>query len=237
MKVTAKSPRMTQTLTPSVPPLAEDDQALARRVVSGDRSAFELVMRRHNRRLYRLARATLKDDAEAEDALQEAYLRAYRSMAQFRGDSTLSTWLSRVLLNECFGRLRRDARRQNVIPIAGSHSEIDVDAMPDNDTEGPDKALLRSEMRELLERKLDDLPAAFRTVFVLRSVEDMSVEETAKCLDIPEATVRSRHFRAKSLLRESLAQEMDLAERDVFEFGGAHCDRIVAAVLSRLNDE
>lgn len=228
---------MIKTSTLSTPLLEEDDQALVRRVVSGDRSAFELVMRRHNRRLYRLARATLKDDAEAEDALQEAYLHAYRSMAQFRGDATLSTWLARVLLNECFGRLRRDVRRQNIIPIAGSHSEIDVDTMPDNDTESPDKALIRAEMRELLERKLDELPAAFRTVFVLRSVEEMSVEEAARCLDISEATVRSRHFRARSLLRESLSQEIDLAERDVFEFGGANCDRIVAAVLSRLADE
>ena len=228
---------MIKTSTLSTPLLEEDDQALVRRVVSGDRSAFELVMRRHNRRLYRLARATLKDDAEAEDALQEAYLHAYRSMAQFRGDATLSTWLARVLLNECFGRLRRDVRRQNIIPIAGSHSEIDVDTMPDNDTESPDKALIRAEMRELLERKLDELPAAFRTVFVLRSVEEISVEEAARCLDISEATVRSRHFRARSLLRESLSQEIDLAERDVFEFGGANCDRIVAAVLSRLADE
>lgn len=227
---------MTQVSTPSVPPLAEDDQTLVRRVLDGDRSAFEIVMRRHNRRLYRLARATLKNDVEAEDALQEAYLRAYRSMAQFRGDATLSTWLARILLNECFGRLRRDARRQNVIPITRSLSEIDVDAMPDNDSEDLDKSLIRAELRELLERKLDQLPAAFRTVFVLRSVEDMSVEETAQCLDIPEATVRSRHFRAKSLLRESLTQGLDLAERDMFEFGGDHCDRVVAAVLSMLDD-
>jgi RNA polymerase sigma-70 factor (ECF subfamily) len=223
------------TLSASSAPLSEEaDQALAQRVVNGDHAAFELVMRRHNRRLYRLARATLKDDAEAEDALQEAYLRAYRSMAQYRGDSTLSTWLSRILLNECFGRLRRDARRQNVIPLAGSHSEVDVDAMPDNDAEGPDKALIRSDMRKLLENKLDQLPVAFRTVFVMRSVEEMSVEETARCLDISEATVRTRHFRARSLLRESLALEIDLAEHDAFEFGGAHCDRIVTAVLARL---
>jgi len=194
-------------------------------------------MRRHNRRLFRLARATLKNDAEAEDALQEAYLRAYRSLPQFRGDSTLSTWLARIVLNECFARQRRDVRRENVIPIAGSHSEIDIDAMPENESEGPDKALMRTELRTLLERKLDQLPAAFRTVFVLRAVEEMSVPETAQYLDIPEATVRSRLFRARSLLRESLAQEIDLAERDVFEFGGAHCDRMVATVLSRLKDE
>lgn len=228
---------MIKVSTPSVLQLKEDDQALVHRVIAGDHSAFELVMRRHNRRLFRLARATLKNSADAEDALQEAYLCAYRSMAKFRGDSTLSTWLARVLLNECFGRLRRDARRQNVIPLANTHSEIVVDTMPDNDAENPDKALIRAEMRELIERKLDQLPAAFRTVFMLRSVEEMSVEETAQCLDIPEATVRTRHFRAKSLLRESLAQDIDLAKRDVFEFGGAHCDRIVAAVLLRLTDE
>ena len=216
------------------PPLDADDRALAQRVVNGDHSAFEVVMRRHNRRLYRLARATLKNDAEAEDALQEAYLRAYRSMAQYHGDSTLSTWLARVVLNECFGRLRRDARRQNVIPLVALPNEIDVDLMPDNDAESPDKTLIRSQMRELLEKKLDQLPVAFRTVFVMRSVEEMTVEETARCLDISEATVRSRHFRARSLLRESLAQEIDLAEHDAFEFGGAHCDRVVAAVLTRL---
>lgn len=222
---------------PAALPLEDDDRALVRRVVAGDHAAFEVVMRRHNRRLYRLARATLKNDADAEDALQEAYLYAYRSMAQFRGDAALSTWLARVLLNECFGRLRRAARRQNVIPLISMHSEIDIATMPDNDTERPDEALVRADMRKLLERKLDQLPAEFRTVFMLRTVEEMSVEETAQCLDIPEATVRSRHFRARSLLRESLAADIDLAERDVFEFGGAHCDRIVAAVLSRLVDE
>jgi len=100
--------------------------------------------------------------------------------------------------------------------------------------EPPDRALVRTQMRELLERQLDALPAAFRSVFVLRAVEELSVEETAQALGIPEATVRSRHFRARSLLREALAQEIDLAERDLYEFGGAHCDRVVAAVLARL---
>jgi len=115
-------------------------------------------------------------------------------------------------------------------------SELDADTMPDRETETPDKALLRSELRALIERKIDLLPSAFRTVFVMRSIEEMSVEETAQILEIPEATVRSRLFRARSLLRESLANEIDLAERDVFAFAGARCDRIVAVVLSRLND-
>jgi RNA polymerase sigma-70 factor (ECF subfamily) len=198
----------------------------------GDRAAFEQLMRQYNRRLYRLARAALRDDTEAEDALQEAYLAAYRSIDRFRGESTLSTWLSRLVLNECFGRLRRGARRQKVIPMVSPTQEMD--AVPEADSERPDRLLARAQMRALLERKLDTLPEAFRLVFVLRSVEELSVEETAQTLGIPEATVRSRYFRAKGLLREALAQEIDLAERDIFEFGGPHCDRIVASVLARL---
>ncbi|CAE6889885.1 RNA polymerase sigma factor [Paraburkholderia domus] len=213
---------------------ADDKREVVRRIVAGDRSAFEWLMRRHNRRLYRLARATLRDGAEAEDALQAAYLSAYRSIARFRGEATLLTWLTRLVLNECYGRLRREARRQNVIPMVDANMHVDIDAMTARDSDSPDKTLARTELRALLERKLDELPEVFRVVFVLRSVEELSVEETAQCLDIPEATVRSRHFRARSLLRESLAHEIDLAERDVFEFGGTHCDRVVANVLSRI---
>jgi RNA polymerase sigma-70 factor (ECF subfamily) len=218
-------------------PSADDEQAIVRRIAAGDQAAFELLMRRHNRRLYRLARATLRNDAEAEDALQEAYLSAYRSIGQFRGESVLFTWLSRLVLNECKGRQRRYARRQNVIPMVNFGAYEDADAMAVSDADPPELEVARAEMRALLERKLDELPDAFRTVFVLRSVEEMSVEETAQCLGIPEATVRSRHFRARSLLRESLAHEIDLAERDLFEFGGARCDRVVAVVLSLVSRE
>jgi RNA polymerase sigma-70 factor (ECF subfamily) len=225
---------MTKTEPIRSEPIADDDPSIVRRVAAGDRSAFELLMRRYNRRLYRLARAALRDQTEAEDALQEAYLSAYRLMGQFRGEAALSSWLSRLVLNECLGRLRRSARRHNLVPIMSSDSEIDINAMPTRDCDLPDKVLGRAQMRALLEHKLDALPESFRVVFVLRSVEELSVEETAQSLGIPEETVRSRHFRARSLLRESLAQELDLAERDVFEFGGAHCDRIVAKVLARL---
>ena len=221
---------MTPEKLAEIPP---DDLGLARRIAAGDRVSFEFVMRRHNRRLYRLARATLRDDAEAEDALQEAYLSAYRAIGNFRGDSSLVTGLSRMVLNECLGRLRKSARRQNVIPMVSS-DDMETTACADGH-DGPDRLLVRAEIRAMLERKLDQLPEDFRTVFVLRAVEELSVEETAACLDIPEATVRSRHFRARSLLRESLAQEFDIAERDLFDFGGAHCDRIVAGVVSRLD--
>jgi RNA polymerase sigma factor (sigma-70 family) len=192
-------------------------------------------MRLHNRRLYRIARATLGNHAEAQDAMQEAYLAAYRSIGQFRGDAAIATWLSRLVLNECLGRLRRSARRHNVIPLVSSNSEINTVA--NGDSELPDRILGRAEMRALLERKLDDLPQSFRVVFILRSVEELSVEETAQCLGIREATVRSRHFRAKSLLRESLAQEIDLAERDLFEFGGTNCAGVIVCVLARLQSK
>jgi len=217
--------------------LEDNDVALARRIAGGDVPAFEGLMRQHNRRLYRLARAMLRDDAEAEDALQEAYLAAHRAAGAFRGEARLATWLSRLVTNECLGRLRKRMRRQNIFPIgsldAGEETEAGMSAFPGTPS-GPDAALVRAQMRSLLERKLDALPEAFRSVFVLRAVEELNVEETAQSLGIPEATVRTRYFRARSLLRESLAQEMDLAERDLYEFGGAHCDRVVAAVLARI---
>jgi RNA polymerase sigma-70 factor (ECF subfamily) len=212
----------------------ESEQTLARLVRSGDRAAFERVMRLHNRRLFRLARATLRDDAEAEDALQEAYVHAYRDIGGFRGDATLATWLSRIVLNQCLARLRRALRRERIVPIAAWTADLASEIMNVPDDDSPDKALMQAQTRALLERKLDALPVAFRTVFVMRCVEELSVEETAACLGIPEATVRSRHFRARGLLRESLAQEIDLAERGMFSFDGDRCDRVVAKVLASL---
>ncbi|AOB31378.1 RNA polymerase subunit sigma [Bordetella sp. H567] len=215
------------------PLAAGDDLALARRIAGGDAAAFELMMRRHNRRLYRLARGTLRSDMEAEDALQEAYFQAYRSMDKFRGESSLFTWLSRLLLNECFGRLRKYERRDRLVPIAAD-IEREADAMASADSNPPYHAAARTELRALLEARLDQLPEAYRTVFMLRSVEEMTVEETAACLCIPEATVRSRHFRANALLRELLSRDMDLTAQDLFEFDGDNCDRIVAATLARV---
>jgi RNA polymerase sigma-70 factor (ECF subfamily) len=218
---------------------AADDATLVQRICAHDAVAFELLMRRHNRRLYRTARALLRDASEAEDALQEAYLSAYRAMGSFRADAALATWLTRIVVNECMGRLRKSARRDNIVPIVAAHTRPlpEDEAMPSEepsavDPDTPDRALVRTEMRALLERKIDALPAEFRTVFVMRSVEELSVEETAQCLGIPEATVRTRHFRARSLLRESIASDLDVAERDVFDFDGERCDRIVARALA-----
>jgi RNA polymerase sigma-70 factor (ECF subfamily) len=214
-----------------------DDGDLAARVASGDTAAFEALMRQHNRRLYRLARAVLGDDAEAEDALQDAYLSAFSSIGRFRRESTLATWLSQLVLNECLDRLRRQGRRSRIVQIVSRDEDerMEHEVVSQGSESGTPLDLAeRSEVRALLERKLDALPEPFRTVFVLRGVEEMDVDEVAQCLGIPAATVRSRFFRARSLLREALAQDFDLAERDVFAFGGTHCDRVVGAVLERL---
>lgn len=219
---------------PASPALSDDDASLARRIAGGERPAFEQLMRRYNRRLYRLARASLSDDAEAQDALQDAYLCAYRSIGQFRGEAALSTWLSRLVLNACAARRRRSTRRDNIIPIVSSERDMDAVAEVPDSGEQPDHLVARSQIRGVLERKVGELPEIFRIVFVLRSVEELSVEEIAAMLSVSEETVRSRHFRARGLLREALAREIDLAEGDIFEFGGACCDRMVARVQAAL---
>ena len=213
------------------------DLALAQRVARGEYGAFELVMRRYNQRLYRLARASLHNEAEAMDALQDAYLNAYRSIAQFRGEAALSTWLSRLVLNECEARRRRSARRDNIVPIVSLDSNMHMATSVADAGELPDSAATQLQMRGILESKIGGLPEILRVVLVLRSVEELSVHETAESLGISEETVRSRHFRAKAMLRESLAREIDVAEGNIYEFGGNHCDAVVAGVLAAIARE
>jgi RNA polymerase sigma-70 factor, ECF subfamily len=215
------------------------DLELARRIAGGDKTAFELMMRRHNQILYRTARSVLRDDAEAEDAVQEAYLLAYRGMSGFRGDAKLSTWLVRIVVNEAISRGRKRSRGAEIIQLGGDtqeDSETAEGTMNETLPEQPEHAAQRAQARRLLEAKIDELPDAFRTVFVLRAVEELSVEEAAVALDIPEATVRSRFFRARGLLREALSKEIDLAYADAFAFAGARCDRIVAGVMVKLEE-
>ena len=193
--------------------------------------AFEALMRRHNRMLFRTARAILRDDAEAEEALQDAYLKAYRALDQFRGDSKISTWLVRITANEALMRLRKRARTAEIVDLHASPVPEEAAVRKE---EQPESQAARKELRGLLESKIDALPEAFRTVFILRGLEEFSVEETAAALDIPEATVRTRFFRARSLLREALSSEIDLVFDEAFGFAGARCDRVVAAVLLKL---
>lgn len=212
--------------------LSEPD--LVALAVRGNGAAFERLMRRYNQLLFRTARSLMKDDSAAEEVVQDAYLRAWKALDQFRAESKLSTWLVRIVTNEALGRLRR--HRADVIPLEAAMISSDHEtqmALSDHPSHSPDQQVLREQMRELLEARIDLLPDAFRTVFMLRAVEEMSVEEVAQALDIPEATVRTRFFRARSLLREGMASEVDSTLEQVFSFDGARCDRIVAGVLTR----
>jgi RNA polymerase sigma-70 factor (ECF subfamily) len=223
-----------------VPALDVADPVLVERISGGDQAAFESLMRRHNGKLFRIARAIVKDDSDAEDVLQDAYLDAYRHIHDFRGGSQVATWLARIVINQALMRLRKEKRRSIIVPFREPRTanpdptEADV---PDDTNESPSNRLLRDEIRRILERRIDELPLSFRTVFIMREVEDMSVQETAECLGITPATVRTRLFRARALLRESLARELDMVTGDVFSFAGARCDRIVAGVLERVQGE
>ena len=213
-----------------------DDLQLARRAAAGEGSAFRLIMERNNGRLYRVARSVVRDDSEAEDVVQESYVRAFARLREFRGEASLATWLTRIALNEALGRLRRrrptselsviDAPRRGggeVIAFPGAASDAD-----------PERAAARREIAGALERAIDALPDAFRVVFVMRAVEQMSVEETAADLGIPEATVKTRLFRGRRLLRDALHAEIGSALSDAFPFAGRRCLRTTELVLARL---
>ena len=229
----------------SAVPGATTDAELAERAACGDEVAFEAILRRHNRLLFRTARSILKSDTEAEDALQEAYLLAWRALATFRAESKLSTWLVRIVINESLGRLRQGLRRHSaqVIPLDAAMDSTDADtqtSLHDDPDQRPEQAAMRGQVRRLMEARIDTLPEAFRTVFMLRAVQELSVEEVSAALQLPEATVRTRYFRARGLLREGLSRDVDLAIGDAFSFDGERCDRIVAAVtamLSRLAED
>jgi RNA polymerase sigma-70 factor, ECF subfamily len=212
------------------------DAELVQAAARGDHAAFEALMRTHNRQLFRVARAILKDDADAEEALQEAYITAYTRLAAFRGESKLATWLTRIVINESLGRLRKQKKHEVVVPFSPDveRERDEQDLLSSAGNASPEMAAMRAEMRAVLEQKIDELPLDFRTVFMMREVEEMTVEETAHCLGIPEPTVRTRLFRARALLRESIAREIDTATPDVFAFAGARCDRIVGIVMERL---
>lgn len=215
-------------------PIASEAELIAA-LRSGDMQAMEALIRRHNRTLYRTARAILRDDDEAEDAVQEAYLQAYRALDGFRGEARLSTWLVRIVANVALMRRRRNARAALVVPLDGTDGIPGAPPEEMTDPSGPEAEAMAGELRQLLEARIDALPDAYREVFVLRAVEELSSEEAAAVLGIPEGTVRTRFFRARGLLRESLAKEVDFALGEVFGFAGERCDRIVAKVLSAID--
>ncbi|MDB6001398.1 MAG: polymerase sigma factor [Rhizobacter sp.] len=213
------------------------DVELAALAAQGDTLAFRQIMRRHNRLLFRSARSILKSDEETQDALQEAYLRAWRSIGSFRAEARLSTWLVRIVVNEALGRLRQRGSAQVIQLDAAIHlSQAQGETWMEADAnEQPERQAMRGEMRALIEAGIDALPESFRTVFMLRAVEDLSIEEVAAALEIPEATVRTRFFRARGLLREALSREVDLAIGDAFSFDGTRCDAIIDRVMASIS--
>ncbi len=221
-------------------PSASDDLALIGRAANGDLAAFEALMRRHNQQIYRAARSILRDEAEAEDAVQEAWWKAYVHLRDFRSEARPATWLTRIAINEALMRRRRNRSREALIQSAyQAPHEQDTMPMHDPDTAasasaGPDQMAWRAELRRRLERRIDELPDLYRTVFVLRAVDDMPAAEVAAVLDLPEATVRVRFMRARRLLQVAMQQDFDPRAAGAFSFAGQRCDRIVAGVLARV---
>ena len=206
------------------------DDALLPLLRQGDARAFEALMRRNNRRLFRLARSIVGSDAEAEDVVQEGYVRAFAGLDGFRGDARLDTWLARIVSNEALGRLRR--RRPTVTyddPV--NALEADLARNIAARTANPEQQAARGELRTIIEREVEALPPHFRAVFMMRVIEQMSIEDTAACLGIPPETVKTRLFRANRLLRRALRTELEYLFDDAFPFDGARCDRMVDQVL------
>jgi RNA polymerase sigma-70 factor, ECF subfamily len=214
-----------------------DDERLVELARAGEAAAFRLITQRNNRRLYRVARGILGDDAEAEDVVQETYLRAFENLAGFRSESNLTTWLTRIAINEALGRKRKRRPMLDLkhLDMLDEQGETRVLIFPGVSAgSNPEADASRAEVRRLLERAVDELPAAFRVVFVMREIEQMSVEETASCLGLREETVKTRVHRARRLLREALDVQLAPALKDSFPFDGARCAHIADLVLERL---
>jgi RNA polymerase sigma-70 factor (ECF subfamily) len=207
-------------------PAPPSDDDVVARVRAGEAALFEVLMRRYNQRLFRAARAILGDDHEAEDVLQEAWVRAYAHLGGFAGRAAFSTWVTKIAVHEAFARRRQRKRYE---PTAPTDLALERPEPAAND---PERAAAGRELAARIEQAIDALPEELRVVFMLRAVEEMSVADTAQCLDIPEATVKTRLFRARGHLERHLHAEPQL--RGAHAFLAERCDRVVAAVLARI---
>lgn len=208
---------------------------LAALVRQGHTEAFRPIVQRSNQRLFRVARAVLRNDADAEDALQEAYINAFRHIDDFRGNAELTTWLTRIVLNECYRRQRRAHVTVDLQELDSSDFGTQAPPISTNQTmDDPCRCTARAQLRELLEREVTALPDPFRVVFVLRDIEQCSVQETAEALDIPPATVKTRLFRARRLLRRTLGPQLSAGLGGTFPFLGTRCATLTDAVMDRV---
>jgi RNA polymerase sigma-70 factor (ECF subfamily) len=208
------------------------DDELVRWILAGETGLFELLMRRYNQRLYRAARAILRDDAEAEDVTQDAWVRAYQHLRQFEGRASFSTWLTRIGVHEALSRLRRRSRKEEIDGMTESRRDS-LDSISTS-ASTPEQLASNNEARNLLEQAIDSLPDAYRETFVLRDVEGMSTAETAESLSISEENVKTRLHRARALLRKELYARAGATSSTAFHFLGVRCDRMVAAVMARI---
>jgi RNA polymerase sigma-70 factor, ECF subfamily len=207
-------------------PSALSDLEIIARVLAGEVSQYELVMRRYNRLLFRLARGVVRDDDEARDVVQEAYLRAYRKLYQFRGPDGFKSWLAQIALNEARARVRKP-----LLLVDDADAIVDLHALHSDE---PEFDAMSCESQRIIESAIDELPEDFRVVFVLRGVEQLSVAESAELLGIKEATVKTRFHRARTLLRHALEKRLDELAPGTYNFDGQRCDAIVAGVLAKL---
>lgn len=214
---------------------ALDDAALVACVMAGERDAFRLIMQRCNQRMFRVVRGVIRNEAEAEDVVQEAYVHGYEKLGSFRGEASLATWLTRIALNEAYGRLRRRRDSVDIDDIDMRAPAAQLIAFPGHVLgDDPAEEAARAQLRRLLEQAVDELPEAFRLVYVLRDVEGCSVEETASALEIRQETVKTRLHRARRQLREALTSRVSAAQVDAFQFMGARCMHMTEVVMARI---
>ncbi|MGX5850799.1 RNA polymerase sigma factor [Mesorhizobium sp. PL10] len=211
------------------------DMALVRRAMAREAGAFRAIVKTHNQRLYRIARGVVRNDAEAEDIVQEAYVRAFASLGAFRGDALLSTWLSRIVINEALGRLRKSKRLVSMPENPEAQIiRFPLNASDWNSGDDPERTMAQRQILGLVERATDSLPDVYRTVFVARVIEGLSIEETADLLGVKPETVKTRLHRARGLLRKALDDEIGPVLLDAFPFAGRRCQRLTETVMKRL---
>jgi RNA polymerase sigma-70 factor (ECF subfamily) len=223
-----------QLQAPQMSPSDAGSGDLVRRALARDETAVRAIMKANNRRLYRLARGILRNDAEAEDVVQETYVRAFTRLDEFRGESSLSTWLSRIAMNEALGRLRRQRRGVDWSSLPQHRLEAEIIQFPTASVDDPEKSMAQREIREVVERAIDDLPEAFRLVFITRVLEGMNIEQTADILGLKPETVKTRLHRARAMLRDNVEKKIGPVVMEAFPFAGKRCDRLSEAVLKRL---
>ncbi len=222
----ARAPQIAEVLT--------GDAELVERARGRDEAAIRLIIKSNNRRLFRLARGVLRNASEAEDVVQETYVRAFTHLDGFRGDSTLATWLSRIAMNEALGRLRRQRPSIEWTSLAPGVLEAQIIQFPLSATSDPEKTMAQREIQEVVEHAIDDLPEAFRIIFITRVIEGMNVEETAELLGLKQQTVKTRLHRARTMLRENVEKKVGPVVMEAFPFAGKRCDRLTEVVLKRL---